>query len=138
MNFTIQTDGGSRGNPGKAAIGLIISRQDGTVVQQLGKTIGIATNNVAEYTALLMAWQNILEKTKEEDRGEVTVKMDSELVVKQMTGEYRIKDPTLLKLAIQIKSLEKRWGRGVLYQHVPRNQNSACDALVNQALDREQ
>lgn len=134
MMYVIQTDGGARGNPGPAAIGVFIT-QDGKELIKMGKTIGVSTNNVAEYSALLTAWQLLLAKVKPEDRGEVNVKMDSELVVKQMKGEYRIKDPSLQRFAIQIKSLEREWGRGVLYQHVPRNQNTICDELVNVALD---
>lgn len=135
MIFTIHTDGGSRGNPGPAAIGVVIEREN-VDKTTFGKYIGITTNNTAEYTAVLETFVELLKTVEAKDRGEVHFFLDSLLVVSQLTGRYRIKDTVLARLFMQIKLKEQEWGRSVSYQHIPRSQNAAADKLVNQALDQ--
>lgn len=127
--YIIHTDGGSRGNPGPAAIGAVIER-DGKVVQTISQTIGSTTNNQAEYQAVHAALSFV-----EVQQGKVAeVYADSELVVKQLRGEYKMKNAALAPWFIKIKSLENSIGR-VHYHAIPREENAAADALVNQALD---
>jgi ribonuclease HI len=123
------TDGGARGNPGPAAIGYVII--DGsTVLAERGETIGTATNNVAEYTALLRG----LTHAKELGVRVVTCKLDSLLVVEQLNRNYKVKDATLAQLFTKVWNLTHDFQR-VTFQHIPREQNGHADALVNAALD---
>jgi ribonuclease HI len=131
MKTRLFTDGGARGNPGPAAYGYVLEAQDGTVLDARGEAIGVATNNVAEYRALLAG----LEKAVELGLGDVEVVSDSELLVKQMRGEYKIKNEALRELADEAERLEDRLGR-VTYVAVRREQNELADRLVNEALDR--
>jgi len=131
--LTIYTDGGSRGNPGPAAIGVVIINADGDVVYEFGATIGTATNNVAEYRALIRG----LEQAAQLGADVVQVRMDSELLVRQMSGVYRIKNPKLMPLAIKARSLINSFDRCDL-QHIPRKQNAHADKLANQAMDESQ
>ena len=134
MNFTIHTDGGARGNPGPAAIGVVIEPQTGEVLT-ISKYIGATTNNVAEYTAVIEALEKLNTAIPKESRGVVQFLLDSLLVVCQLTGKYKIKNMDLFSLSVKIKKLEKEWGSRVMYQHIPRAENAAADKLVNQALD---
>jgi probable phosphoglycerate mutase len=124
------TDGGARGNPGPAAYGYVLEAEDGTVLAAHGERIGVATNNVAEYRALIAG----LEKAVELSVPEVEVVSDSELLVKQMTGEYRVKNAALQQLSIQASRLAREIGR-VSYTAVRREHNELADRLVNEALD---
>jgi probable phosphoglycerate mutase len=124
------TDGGARGNPGPAAFGFVLEAEDGTVLDARGEVIGVATNNVAEYRALVAG----LERALELGITELAVISDSELVVKQMRGEYRVKNPALRDLSSQAARLADRIGR-VGYQAVRREHNELADRLVNEALD---
>jgi ribonuclease H / adenosylcobalamin/alpha-ribazole phosphatase len=124
------TDGGARGNPGPAAYGYVIEAEDGTVLASHGERIGVATNNVAEYRALIAG----LEKAVELALPEVEVVSDSELLVKQMTGEYRVKNAALQDLSIQASRLARQIGK-VSYTAVRREHNELADRLVNEALD---
>jgi ribonuclease HI len=124
------TDGGARGNPGPAAYGYVLEAEDGTVLAAHGDAIGTATNNVAEYRALIAG----LEKALELDVDELEVMSDSELLVKQMRGEYRVKKPTLRELWDEAAELERRLG-SVRYRAVRREHNELADRLVNEALD---
>jgi ribonuclease HI len=124
------TDGGARGNPGPAAYGYVLEADDGTILAQEGKTIGRATNNVAEYRALIAG----LEKALELGLANVTVVSDSELVVRQMRGEYRVKNEALRDLRDEAETLARRLGR-VAYTNVRRAENELADRLVNEALD---
>jgi probable phosphoglycerate mutase len=126
----LSTDGGARGNPGPAAYGYVLEAEDGTVLDARGEAIGVATNNVAEYRALLAG----LEKAVELGLRDVEVVSDSELLVKQMRGEYKIKNEALRELADEAERLEDRLGR-VTYVAVRREQNELADKLVNEALD---
>jgi probable phosphoglycerate mutase len=126
----LSTDGGARGNPGPAAYGYVLEAEDGTVLDARGEAIGIATNNVAEYRALLAG----LAKAAELGLGDVEVVSDSELLVKQMRGEYKIKNEALRELADEAELLERKLGR-VTYRAVRREHNELADKLVNDALD---
>jgi ribonuclease HI len=127
----LSTDGGARGNPGPAAYGYVLETEDGTVLDARGETIGVATNNVAEYRALIAG----LEKAVELGIDELEVVSDSELLVKQMQGEYRVKNEALRELNDEANSLERKLGR-VRYMAVRREHNKLADELVNEALDR--
>jgi probable phosphoglycerate mutase len=126
----LSTDGGARGNPGPAAFGYVLEADDGTILAAHGETIGVATNNVAEYRALIAG----LEKAVEVGVDELEVVSDSELLVKQMKGEYRIKNENLRPLAVQASQLARRIGR-VRWTSVRREHNELADRLVNEALD---
>jgi ribonuclease HI len=130
VKVTIFADGGSRGNPGPAASGAVLFDEGGQVLREIGTFLGIATNNVAEWTGLITG----LEAALELGATEVTVRLDSELVVKQLSGLYRVKHPGLIPLHTKAKTLLRKFAR-VDVGHVPRNQNKAADAVVNQTLD---
>jgi probable phosphoglycerate mutase len=130
VKVRLSTDGGARGNPGPAAYGYVLEGEDGTVLAARGETIGIATNNVAEYSALIAG----LEKALELAASEVEVVSDSELMVKQMRGEYRVKNEALRELSLEAARLARRIGR-VSYTAVRREHNELADRLVNEALD---
>ncbi len=130
MRATLYTDGGARGNPGPAAFAYVLEAEDGTVLASHGERIGVATNNVAEYRALIAG----LERALELALPEVEVVSDSELLVKQMRGEYRVKNEALRELWHEAGELERRLRR-VTYRAVRRHQNELADRLVNEALD---
>ena len=130
MKARLSTDGGARGNPGPAAYGYVLEAEDGTVLAAHGERIGIATNNVAEYSALVAG----LAKALEVGVGEVEVISDSELLVKQMNGEYRIRNEALRELSLEAAQLARRIGK-VSYRAVRREHNELADRLVNEALD---
>ena len=131
MKARLFTDGGARGNPGPAAFGYVIEAEDGTVLASHGEAIGIATNNVAEYRALLAG----LERAAELGVDNLEVVSDSELLVKQMRGEYRVKNAALRELSVEAARLARRVG-SVRYTAVRREHNEFADRLVNEALDR--
>jgi ribonuclease HI len=124
------TDGGARGNPGPAAYGYVLEADDGTVLAAHGEHIGTATNNVAEYSGLVAG----LRKALELHVPEVEVVSDSELMVKQMRGEYRVKNEALRELSVEASRLAGELGN-VEYRHVKRAHNEEADRLVNEALD---
>jgi ribonuclease HI len=126
----LSTDGGARGNPGPAAFGYVLEAEDGTVLAAHGERIGVATNNVAEYRALVAG----LEQAAELGVDELEVVSDSELLVKQMRGEYRVKNEALRALSLQAAAAARRIGR-VTYTAVRREHNELADRLVNEALD---
>jgi ribonuclease HI len=125
------TDGGSRGNPGPAAYGYVLEAEDGTVLAAHGEAIGVATNNVAEYRALLAG----LERAAETGIDELAVVSDSELLVKQMRGEYKVKNAALRELWEEAQRTARRLGT-VTYEAVRREENELADRLVNEALDQ--
>lgn len=133
MNYTIYTDGGSRGNPGPAAYGYVITNSNGENIFEEGGYIGVATNNFAEYTAVLKSLKKVLELHKAEDTT-VEMYMDSEVVKRQLTGEYRVKNPVLNSLYSEVKRMEAKL-KSIDYNHVRRHLNQKADALVNKALD---
>jgi probable phosphoglycerate mutase len=126
----LYTDGGARGNPGPAAYGFVLEADDGTVLAAEGEAIGIATNNVAEYSGLVAGLRKALALSVPE----VEVRSDSELMVKQMRGEYRVKNEALRHLSLEAARLGRELGK-VSYHHVPRERNELADRLVNEALD---
>ena len=130
MKARLSTDGGARGNPGPAAYGYVLEADDGTILAAHGETIGVATNNVAEYRALIAG----LEKAVEVGVDQLEVVSDSELLVKQMKGEYRVKNENLRPLAVQASRLARDVGR-VRWTSVRREYNELADRLVNEALD---
>jgi ribonuclease HI len=126
----VNTDGGARGNPGPAGTGVVIKDEAGAILYAVGEYIGEATNNVAEYKALIRA----LETANKLGATEVKVNMDSELIVKQMLGQYKIKEPTLQQLASEVFKLRNNF-QTVQFTHVRREYNKEADLLVNQAID---
>ena len=130
MKARLSTDGGARGNPGPAAYGYVLETDDGTILAAHGERIGVATNNVAEYSALVAG----LERALELGVDDLEVVSDSELLVKQMTGEYRVKNETLQELNEKASRLARRLGE-VTYTAVRREHNELADRLVNEALD---
>lgn len=130
MRAKLWTDGGARGNPGPAAYGYVLEAEDGTVLAAHGEAIGEATNNVAEYRALVAG----LEKAAELGVDELEVVSDSELLVKQMRGEYKVKNEALRELFLQASALARQLG-SVRYTAVRREHNELADQLVNEALD---
>jgi ribonuclease H / adenosylcobalamin/alpha-ribazole phosphatase len=130
VSAKLSTDGGARGNPGPAAFAYVLEADDGTVLAAHGETMGVATNNVAEYSALIAG----LEKARELGLRDVEVVSDSELMVKQMRGEYRVKNEALRELSLQAARLAREIG-SVRYTAVRREHNELADRLVNEALD---
>jgi ribonuclease HI len=128
--LVVHVDGGSRGNPGPAAIGVVLSSPDGTTVDELAERIGEATNNVAEYRALLRGVQH----ASELGACEIELINDSELVAKQLTGAYKVKHPAMAPLHAEAIAALERFDSWRI-RSVPRAQNARADALVNQALD---
>jgi ribonuclease HI len=126
----VYTDGGARGNPGPSAAGGVIVRADGVLVAEVSEYLGIATNNVAEYRALILT----LRRALEEGCSIVDIRMDSELVVRQLEGKYRVKDAKMRPLHAAAVNLLGQFERAAV-RHVPRDENKLADALVNAVLD---
>jgi ribonuclease HI len=126
----VNVDGGARGNPGPAAIAAVITSPNGEVIEERGERIGSATNNVAEYRALLLG----LERAQALGAAEVELIGDSELIVRQVEGEYKVKDEDLRRLNAQVVKALGRFDRWSI-RHVRREDNEAADRLVNAALD---
>ena len=131
MRARLFTDGGARGNPGPAAFAYVLESDDGTVLAAVGEAIGTATNNVAEYSGLVAG----LERAVEAGVDELEVVSDSELMVKQMRGEYKVKNAALRELSLEAARLARQLGT-VTYKAVRREHNELADSLVNEALDR--
>jgi probable phosphoglycerate mutase len=129
----LSTDGGARGNPGPAALAYVLEADDGTVLAAHGEAIGVATNNVAEYRALVAG----LERALALGVDDLEVVSDSELLVKQMRGEYRVKNEALRELSLRAGGLARELGT-VRYTAVRRERNELADRLVNEALDAAQ
>jgi ribonuclease HI len=128
--ITAYVDGGARGNPGPAGYGVRIETDDGTLVAELMGPLGVTTNNVAEYRGLLAA----LAFAVEHGHRDVRIRSDSELLIKQMRGEYRVKNPILQTLHEQARSLVSSLGH-VVFEHIPRDRNVEADRLANLAMD---
>ncbi|MEN9989625.1 MAG: hypothetical protein RL508_604 [Actinomycetota bacterium] len=134
LQLLIEADGGSRGNPGLSGSGaVVIDRQTGEILIEISEYIGTATNNVAEYRALLAG---VREALALDPHAHIEVRMDSKLVIEQMSGSWKIKHPDMQKLAIQVHQLLN--GHPVRWVWIPREQNSRADALANQAMDRKE
>jgi ribonuclease HI len=129
-SLVLHVDGGARGNPGPAAIGVVISRPGGEVLEELAETIGVTTNNVAEYRALLRA----LDRAAALGAQDIRIVNDSELVARQVSGAYKVKHPAMKPLYAEAMSRLARFARWRI-ESVPRARNADADALVNRALD---
>lgn len=132
QKLTLYTDGGARGNPGPAGIGAVILDEQGMVAAEISQYVGQATNNQAEYRALIAG----LTKAKELGGRELKVFLDSELVVKQLNREYRVKDKELAPLFVQVYNMSLGFKK-IIFKHIAREKNKLADKLVNLALDRE-
>jgi ribonuclease HI len=128
--MVVNVDGGARGNPGPAAVGVVVQEADGEVLEEVGERIGKATNNVAEYRALLLG----IERARHHGASELELIGDSELVVRQVKGEYKVKDPALRELHSEVKRELAQFERWSI-RHVRRESNSEADRLVNEVLD---
>ncbi len=131
MKLSIYTDGASRNNPGDAGIGAVIKNEKGEVVETVSEYLGVASNNVAEYTALIRALETALKFRPDA----VDCFLDSQLVVRQMNGAYKIKSPPLLRLAGQAQRLCQKIGE-IRFHHIGRNDNKEADRLANEAIDK--
>jgi len=135
--ITIYTDGGSRGNPGPSAIGVVFKDEDGNTIKEYGETVGIGTNNEAEYKAIIFALTKakLLFGKKEVKNTEVHMRMDSELAYKQLIGEYKLSNENIQRFFIEIHNLKTEFKK-VTFEHVRREYNKEADAMVNYALDK--
>ena len=138
MTYTIHIDGGSRGNPGPAAAGFIVTDEHGTTIHEQGVFLGRLTNNQAEYHGVIVAleWMSHFVSRDGSTPQSMTVVLDSELLVNQLTGVLKIKTEELRRLAIDAKSLERTLRVPIAYRHVRREENAEADRLVNAALDQ--
>lgn len=135
-SLNIFTDGGSRGNPGPSALGVYIENQSGATLDEIGEYLGITTNNIAEYSAIVAALSWVLKHREEMPLlKRVNFYMDSQLAMSQLNGLYRIKNPKLRELLFIAKQKEAEIKVPVTYSHVPREQNKKADRMVNVALD---
>ena len=132
--FNIFTDGGSRGNPGPAAIGIVIKSSSGSTIHSFGKTIGTTTNNIAEYQAVIAALEWL---TANKQKGEFHFFSDSQLIVNQINGLWKIKDANLRQKIIFLRGLEAQLQGVIKYTYIPREKKSASDRLVNLSLDQQ-
>ncbi|HLC88148.1 MAG TPA: ribonuclease HI family protein [Patescibacteria group bacterium] len=135
MDLIINTDGASRGNPGPASYGFVLKSKDGPILHEEGEQIGITTNNVAEYTAVIKAFDYIIKKFFRKAPHKIEVVSDSRLVVEQLSGRFKIKSPNLMPLFDKIKTMEFELGR-VFYRSVPREENFLADRLANRAFEK--
>jgi len=134
--IVIHTDGGARGNPGPAGIGAVIESEAGEVLKEISEYIGNQTNNYAEYMALIRALETCKKMFGEKLRGmEVQVMMDSELVVRQLGGQYKVKEPTLKELFSQVAKIRLEDVPNITCTHILREKNKHADKLVNEAID---
>jgi ribonuclease HI len=130
VKLVLHVDGGARGNPGPAAIGVVVSGADGEVLDEIAEPIGVATNNVAEYRAVLRGVQ----RARQLGARELELVGDSELIARQLMGVYKVKHPTMRELHTRALAALREFDRWSI-RTVPRDQNAGADALVNQALD---
>lgn len=130
LRLTVECDGAARGNPGPAGIGVHITDASGEIMAEIAEGIGVATNNVAEYTAAIRG----LERARELGASDVLLRSDSRLLVEQLSGRYKVKNPTLQRLHAQARSLAAGFG-AVRYEHVPRERNKDADRLANEGVD---
>lgn len=139
-NFQIYTDGGARGNPGPSAIGVVIKTETGQVIESISQTIGIGTNNEAEYKALIKALEFILNNKQKftlNDKDLINFFSDSSLLVNQVNGLFKVKNGRMREFIYRIREIESQIPCKIIYNLIPREKNSQADTLVNQALDKE-
>lgn len=134
QSIVIHTDGGARGNPGPAGIGVEIKDIDGSLLGTVSEYIGEATNNIAEYTAIVRALEHTATLVPDTKGVQLSIKLDSQLVERQMNGVYKVKDAGLKPLYERVKELVMEYA-SVTFTHIPRSENKAADALANEAMD---
>jgi ribonuclease HI len=136
MHFILYADGGSRGNPGPSGAGALVRDKEGKQIVTVSEFLGTTTNNIAEYTALLRALEGLQKLLGSSVSGAVVeARLDSQLVVRQMNGEYKIKHPNIVPLAVKVKEVARSF-KSVSFSHVYREDNTEADALANEAMDR--
>lgn len=136
MEFILYADGGSRGNPGPAGAGALVIDEEGVQVVTVSEYLGVTTNNVAEYTAVIRALESLATLLGSAASGaRVEARLDSQLVVRQMNGEYKVKHPNIVPLAARVKALASQFA-SLQFVHVYREDNTKADALANAAMDR--
>ena len=133
----VYTDGGSRGNPGNAGVGVVIADEAGNILKKTSKSLGVTTNNFAEYEAVITAFSE-LKKLFGKKIGEMefNFRLDSELVQKQLSGEYKIKEESLYPQFIIVSNLRVKDFPNVSFTHIPRGENNLADSLANEAMNR--
>lgn len=138
MHFTLYADGGSRGNPGPAGAGAVVFDNLGKRVVEVADYLGIATNNIAEYEAILRGLTKLVAEYDKETLHStpLTIRMDSKLVIEQLKGNYKVKHPNLAPRYLEVKNLIARHFGDVSFEHVYREKNKDADALANIAMDR--
>ncbi len=134
QKIIIYTDGGARNNPGPAGAGAIIFDESGKVLKEASKYLGERTNNCAEYEAVILGFETA-KAFGLKDR-EIEFRLDSQLVQLQLTGEYRIKEPTLFEQFVKIHNFQIKDFKNVTFTHIPRKENGEADRLANEAMDR--
>ncbi|MFZ5424438.1 MAG: ribonuclease HI family protein [Patescibacteria group bacterium] len=132
MELILHTDGGARGNPGPAAAGVVIRNNNNEIIKELGKFLGTKTNNEAEYIALYLGLASCIAL----GGASISCFLDSELIVKQLKGEYKVKSPGLKPYYEKVLDLSKKFSK-ISYTHVPRAKNAEADKLVNEVLDAQ-
>lgn len=132
--ITVFCDGGSRGNPGQAAYGFVIKNDSNDIIYKEGKTLGIQTNNFAEYMAVITALSYLLKNT-ESSVSKIHFYLDSLLVVNQINGHYKVKSETIRELFITVKNLIRKFSLPITFEQIPREKNREADKMVNIALD---
>ena len=133
--ISIFTDGGARGNPGPAALGVFIEDENNVELARIGKTIGEATNNVAEYKAIVEGLDWALENKLKQNIESINFYMDSQLACSQLTGLFKVKNPRIREFVFEIRQKEAELKVPIFYTHIPREKNFRADYMVNQALD---
>lgn len=137
--ITCYTDGGARGNPGVAGVGVVAKKESGELLFEGSQFLGNATNNYAEYAAVILVLTELKKRLgKETKNSEIEVRMDSELVQKQLSGAYQIKEPSLVPQFIEIHNLRVSAFPHLSFTHIRREENAHADRLANEAMDRKQ
>lgn len=139
MEFTLYADGGSRGNPGPAGAGAVVFDNLGKRVVEVSDYLGVATNNIAEYEAVLRGLKKLVETYPADllTSSPLTIRMDSKLVIEQLKGAYKVKHPNLIPRYLEVKNILARSFNKVSFEHVYREKNTDADALANEAMDRK-
>jgi|SRR3989338_392290 len=133
MKLLIYTDGGARGNPGPAGLGVAIHNEHGKLIKKFGRYLGEKTNNEAEYEAIIAA----LEEALKLGADEVEMRMDSELAMRQLNSIYKVKNHRMQALVLKVRNLETKFKK-VSFKHIPRGQNKLADEMVNEAIDKNE
>ncbi|HYC83315.1 MAG TPA: ribonuclease HI family protein [Candidatus Paceibacterota bacterium] len=138
LKLTLYTDGGSRGNPGIAGAGILITDEAGLSLVEASKPLGVMTNNEAEYQAAIFGFETLKQNFKDLSGVSIEHRLDSELVCKQLKGEYKIKEPRLRVLADQVHQTILPFKSQVVFTHIRREFNSVADKLANKAMDEQE